>query len=227
MSKLFAINGSPQTEKGHTALLLSAFLKGTEEAGATVELVYPDRLDIKPCACSQMYCWNKKPGECCIVDEMQVLYPKLKASNILVLATPVYIPLPGAIQNMINRLVPLFEPELVFRSGRTRARLRPDVAIKSVALVVTSGWWEKENCDTVVRIVREFAEDASLPFAGALVRPHSSYMKRAGKLTTEGEAVLDAARQAGRELIQKHAISPALLEKISHPLISREDYWKD
>ena len=81
---------------------------------------------------------------------------------------PVYIPLPGAMQNVINRLCPLIEPRLEFRQGRTRARFRDDVNIRKIVLVSTGGWWEKENFDTVVRIVEELAEAASVEFGGSI-----------------------------------------------------------
>jgi hypothetical protein len=89
-----AINGSPRMEKGRTAKILTPFLEGMKKAGATVGLFYARRLNVKPCD-GEFYCWNKKPGECYIDDGMQSLYPKLREADIIVLATPVYIPLPG------------------------------------------------------------------------------------------------------------------------------------
>jgi multimeric flavodoxin WrbA len=103
MTKAVAINGSPRMEKGNTALILTPFIQGMMDAGAGVELLYASRLEVKPCSCGVMYCWDELPGECCIQDDMQSLYPRLKQADVLVLATPVYIPLPGAMQNVLNR----------------------------------------------------------------------------------------------------------------------------
>ena len=119
MTKVVTINGSPRMEKGNTALLLTPFLQGMTDAGADVELLYASRLQVKPCSCGHMYCWNEAPGECCLQDDMQSLYPRLKRADILVLAAPVYIPLPGAMQNVLNRLCPLLDPVLEFREGRS------------------------------------------------------------------------------------------------------------
>jgi len=110
--KVIAINGSPRMEKGYTALILNSFTHGMMDAGAEVELFYVRRLKVKPCTCGEMYCWYKKAGECCIKDDMQLLYPQLWEADILILATPVYIPLPGEMQNFINRICPLIEPFL-------------------------------------------------------------------------------------------------------------------
>jgi multimeric flavodoxin WrbA len=128
-------------EKGRTAILLTHFLDGMKEAGASVELFYAKRLNIRPCT-GEIDCWYKNPGHCYIQDDMQSLYPKLRDADILVLATPVYIPLPGQMQNLINRLLPLIDGQFRKKqNGRTRARFRPDVKIRKIALVSTSGWW--------------------------------------------------------------------------------------
>jgi multimeric flavodoxin WrbA len=219
MARAVAINGSPQMEKGNTALVLASFIQGMTDAGSEVELLYASRLKVKPCSCGVMYCWNDGSGECCIQDDMQLLYPKLKAADILILATPVYVPLPGDMQNVVNRLMPLIDPKLERRQGRTRARLHEDVNIRKIVLVATSGWLELENCDTVVRVVRELAEDASVEFAGAVLRPHADAMKVDDKITEDGEAVLDAVRRAGNELVGQGRMSQETLKMISRPLI--------
>jgi len=226
MSKAVAINGSPRMEKGNTAMVLTPFIQGMMDAGSDVELLYASRLKVKPCTCGEMYCWNEMPGECCIKDNMQLLYPKLREADILILATPVYIPLPGEMQNIINRLCPLLDPLLEFREGRTRARFRKDVGIRRIVLVSTGGWWEKANFGTVVRIIEELAEDASVEFAGAVLRPHAHLMKEKGELTQDGEALLNAVRRAGYELLKEGVMTKETLETISRPLISQEELWR-
>ena len=223
MSMAVAINGSPRMGKGYTAMVLTPFIQGMIDAGSDVELFYASRLKVKPCACGEMYCWYKKPGECCIKDDMQLLYPKLRKAEILILATPVYIPLPSEMQDIINRLCPLIKPFLEIREGRTRARFHEEVGIQKIVLVSTGGWWEKGNFGTVVRIAEEFAEDASVEFAGAVLRPHAFLMKEEGQLTEEGEAVLNAVRRAGYELVNEGVMSKETLEAISRPLISEDE----
>jgi multimeric flavodoxin WrbA len=225
MVKAVAINGSPRMERGHTAMVLNPFIEGMMGAGSDVELFYSSRLKVKPCSCGTMYCWTRMPGECCIKDEMELLYPKLKGADILVLATPVYIPLPGDMQEVINRLCPLLDPALEFRKGRTRAIFRKDVRIRTIALVSTGGWWEKGNFGTVVRIVKELAEDTSVRFAGAVLRPHADYMSRDGELTQDGRAVLNAVRRAGSQLVKNGVMKRETLATISRPLVSRAKFW--
>ncbi len=223
MGKVVAINGSPRMEKGATEMILAPFLRGMTDAGAEVETVYASRLKIKPCDCGETRCWVKHPGECRHKDDMRDLYPKLRDADLLVLATPVYAPLPGDMQNFINRLLPLLEPCVQMREGRTRARFREGVRIRRFVLVSTGGWWEKENFDVVVHIVKELAANASVEFGGAVLRPHVSEMTREGVLTEEGKAVLRAVESAGRELIEKGAMNPETLARVSRPLVSEEE----
>ncbi|MFH1446933.1 MAG: flavodoxin family protein [Chloroflexota bacterium] len=223
MINVVVINGSPRKEKGNTTMILAPFIEGLTDAGSDVELFYASQLKIKPCTCGSMQCWYRSPGECFLKDDMQLLYPKLIAADILVLATPVYIPLPGDMQNVINRLCPLIDPYLENRKGRTRARFRKDVRIQKIILVSTGGWWEKENFGTVVRIVEELAEVASVEFGGAILRPHAFAMKKDGKFTKDGEEILKAVRRAGNELVNYGEMNNETLEMISQPLISEED----
>lgn len=219
LTKVVAINGSLRMEKSRTAMILNPFLDSMKRAGASVELFYVKRLKVEPCT-GEFYCWREKPGKCYISDDMQLLYPKLRKTDILVLATPVYVPLPGEMQNLINRLVPLLEPILEMRAGRTRARFRQDVKISKIVLVSTCGWWEKGNFGTVLRIAEEFAKDASVEFAGALLRPHAGFL---GENKEKTRNVLEAAKQAGYHLVKEGRMPNETLEIVSQPLISEEE----
>jgi len=227
MNKVIVINGSPRKDKGNTGLLLKPFIEGMVEAGADVEVCYASEMKVEPCSCSRMYCWNDEPGVCCIKDKMQELYPRLAATSILILATPMYIPFPGDMQNMVNRLCPLIDPVLAFRSGRTRAKLRAPISIRKLALVATSGWWEKDNLETLTRIAREMAAHMDIEFSGAIIRSHAFYMRENGVVTSNGQAVLEAAKQAGHALAEKGRIPKELIDAISRPLVSAERWIHD
>ncbi|MDD5645741.1 MAG: flavodoxin family protein [Candidatus Bipolaricaulis sp.] len=222
MARTIALYYSSGEEAGNTARLLRAFLGGMERGGDVVQSFAIMTMSILPCT-GELACWSRTPGHCYIQDDMQRLYPLLRAAQTLVLATPVYIPLPGQMQNVLNRLCPLLDPELQTREGRTRARLRQDVAIRRIALVATSGWWEIENLDTVVRVARELAEDASVSFVGALLRPHADAALRPGRIAEE---ILGAADQAGFELATHGLISTSTLAAVSRPVLSREEYFR-
>ena len=88
MSKnILILNGSPRT-KGNTSSLVKQFTTGAKEAGAEIEIVRLHELDIRPCdACD--FCQENGSG-CVISDDMEDLYPKLRAADVVVIASPVY-----------------------------------------------------------------------------------------------------------------------------------------
>ena len=213
--KVVAVNGSPRMEKGRTTSILTPFLEGLRKGGASVEHYYLQKLKIRPCI-GEFKCWSETPGECFYKDDMQDIYDVLREADVLVIATPVYAPLPGATQEFLNRLVPLMQPSLELREDRTRAKLRENVNLSKFVLVSTSGWWELGNLDIVVHIVEEYASTFSVEFSGAILRPHARMILQ---LTEE------ATTEAGYQLATNGSMAPEILQDISKPLISKEDYW--
>ena len=221
--KVTVVNGSPRMSKGYTSQILEPLIKGMREAKAKVTLLYASKLKIKPCT-GEFHCWSEKAGECIYNDDMQTVYKLLEYSDILILATPVYIPLPGDMQNFINRLCPLVDPILRNQNGRTRAKFHKQVKIKKILLVSASGWWEMGNFDTVKRIVKELAADTNVEFGGAILRPHASLMDKYPK---DKEVIMSTLKEVGYQLIKESTVSQDKLELIAKPLISFEDYLEE
>ena len=86
--KVIVLLGSPR-KKGNSTVLAKQIIHGVESAGAKVETVYLNGLNIKPCqACYA--CKKENSTGCVIDDDMQSLYPKLVESDAWVIASPVY-----------------------------------------------------------------------------------------------------------------------------------------
>ena len=66
---VLALNGSPNSERGATYGVLSLFIKGMEHAGAKVDLVHVNKLNVNPYR-GCFNCWTKTPGECIQHDDM-------------------------------------------------------------------------------------------------------------------------------------------------------------
>lgn len=84
--KFLAIWGSPR-RGGNSEVLLDAFIEGAAGAGAEVEKVALRELKITPCL-EIYHCF--KDGTCPIKDDMQPLYEKLLAADVVALATPIF-----------------------------------------------------------------------------------------------------------------------------------------
>jgi multimeric flavodoxin WrbA len=224
MVKVLAINANPKKDRSHTGMILEPLLEGFKEKGAEVDLYYASELKVKPCACGHLYCWHRTPGECIYNDSMSVLYQAAKEAQIIVFGSPVYSPIPGDLQNIINRFVALLDPILEFRDGRTRARLREDVQLEKVVLVAGTGWWERENVNLLEHVLKEFAENGGITYSGTIVRPHVYIMQSEEGLTPDGKDILKAIRQAAYELMDNGEFNQETLDFISRPLISCSAY---
>lgn len=221
--KVIALNSSPKMGKGNTARILDPFLDGMKENGAEVELFYTKKLAIKPCE-SELHCWLKVPGECIHKDDMGGLYPKLLEADIVVFATPVYYDgMTGPMKTLIDRLMPIFKPFFEIRDGHSRHVVHPEHKPGAkVVLVSTCGLWEMDNFDPLLHQMEAVCKNWAKEYAGALLRPHAEITRVIEQ--GFGDEVIEAAREAGRQLARDEKMSPETLKQISRELLSHEDY---
>lgn len=84
--KVLGILGSPR-RGGNTELLLDEALAGARSQGAEIEKLVLNELEIIPCQnCDDC----ATTGECTIHDDMEKIYPKLRAADRLILTSPVF-----------------------------------------------------------------------------------------------------------------------------------------
>lgn len=210
--KVLAINGSPKMDAGNTARILNPFLEGMREAGADVELFHTRKLNIGPCN-GDMSCWFRNPGRCGQNDDMQMLYPKFEDADVIVWATPVYFSgVTGPLKNLMDRQLPLHVP------GMTPKKRQ------KVVLVSSCGAWEIEAFDPIIVQMKAIYSSPDAEFIAALLRPGAEAMR----YMPEGamDDVINAAREAGRELVKTGRIPESLLKTVSRPLMSEDEYMK-
>ena len=86
--RIVILLGSPR-RKGNSATLAAKVAAGAKAAGASVESFYLHGMNIKPCtACDA--CRDDIEKNCVMQDDMQILYPKLRAADAIVIASPIY-----------------------------------------------------------------------------------------------------------------------------------------
>ena len=86
--QVLVILGSPR-RMGNSAALAARISRGAESAGAEVENLFLQDLEISPCrGCDT--CQQHESKGCAIKDDMQEIYPKLIRADAWVIASPVY-----------------------------------------------------------------------------------------------------------------------------------------
>jgi len=222
--KVLAINGSPHGGKGNTALILDPFLEGLRDAGADVELVCTRDLDINPCL-GCFGCWIKTPGKCVQQDDMAGLLHLLREADVWVLATPLYFDGPsGSLKNLMDRTTAFLRMAAEVRSGRSRHLVEEAVSGGKVLLVSNCGLWEMGNFEPLVAQVKGFCRHVDREFAGALLRPHGQTLRDILRRGEPVDDVLEAAREAGRQLARERRVSKETLDIVGRELVSLEEY---
>jgi multimeric flavodoxin WrbA len=222
--KVLALNCSPKMGKGNTALILDPFLDGMREEGATVELFFTRKLEIKPCS-GEFNCWFKTPGRCFQNDDMAMLLPKIDEADIIVFATPLYADgVSGPMKNLMDRQLPRGIPYLEFRDGRCRHPMGDNHKPGKIVLVSSCGLWEMENFDPILAHMKAYSQNMLKEFAGALLRPHSPALSIMAPDDGALKEIVQAARQAGRQLVSEGKMSVDLLKTVSHELVPAEEF---
>ena len=166
-----------------------------------------------------MSCWFKNPGQCGQKDDMQMLLPKFKEADFIVWASPVYYAgITGPLKNLMDRLLPLFMQEGAGSKGL------------KVVLVSTCSAWELSMFDPLLAQMKALysVPEANSEFVGALLRPAAEGMKemiKAGEIRLVDE-VIQAAREAGHQLVKEGRISEEIQKKVSKELMPRDAYYK-
>ena len=219
--KILAINSSPRTGGGSkTELMLNCLVAGMREAEAEVEVVDLRSKKINYCA-GCFICWTKTPGTCVHKDDMtREVFPKWLASDLVVYASPLYhYTVNAAMKTFIERTLPVLEPFFLRHNGRTHHPLRekpPKMAVLSVAgfpeisvFDQLSSWVNfifggdnPEKSTLVAEIYRPMAEALTNPF----------FKEKAAD-------ILDATKQAGRELATSLAVSEETLARLTQPMV--------
>lgn len=110
--KVLGIAGSPR-RGGNTDLLLEQAIAGAGNAGAETETILLREMDIAPC----LHCDGcLKEGKCVIDDDMQLVYPKLREADRLVIASPMFfMGLTAQTKAMIDRCQALWALKYVLK----------------------------------------------------------------------------------------------------------------
>lgn len=144
MKKILIVRTSPR-KGGNSDILAQAFKDGASAAGNSVEEIRFADYKINYCkGCygshSKAACQNS--GKCWQKDDMAELIPRLRDSDVVVFATPVYFyTLSAQMKTFLDRTVPLFGKQYKFRdiyllaTSESGSRSAMDATIKSL-----QGW---------------------------------------------------------------------------------------
>lgn len=218
--KVTVFNGSPAAANSSTQVIVDAFLRGAQRAGAETETVYLIEQEIAHCK-GCFACWFQTPGKCVMQDDMTELLAKYNASDVVCFATPVYTwNMTAALKNFVDRLAPLKSPQIVHAQGDFDLA---DSKPKTQKFVVIS------NCG--------FPGDNNFEVMKAVFAcctPTLEIYRNCGKLLRSRREdirpvvarYLEIVAQAGFELASTGAVTEQTRQQLDMPLMSVPDYVK-
>ena len=118
--RIVILNGSPR-RKGNTSALVRAFTEGAESNGNAVTAFFLDGMEIHGCK----GCFGGHSSWACPCvqkDDMEQIYPAVRESDVVVLASPLYYwNLSGQLRTAVDRLFALEEGDGNLLRGHGRA----------------------------------------------------------------------------------------------------------
>ena len=113
MSKKVLVLSTSMRKGGNSDILAKAFVKGAESSGNTVEYISIADKTIHFCK-GCLIC--QKTQKCIIKDDAVQIADKMKESDVVVFATPIYYyEMSGQMKTLLDRMNPLYPSDYSFR----------------------------------------------------------------------------------------------------------------
>ena len=93
-----------------------------------------------------------------------------------------------------------------------------------MVLVSNCGFWEMDNFDPLLAHLKAYSKNAGAEFAGALLRPHGPALGPMVEMGAPVKDVLEAAKDAGYQIVREGKMSPETLSIVSRELMPKDDY---
>jgi len=223
--KITAFNGSPRGKKSNTHRMVGEFLAGDEKAGAEVENIFLIKKKIKFChGCFD--CWTKTPGKCIFNDDMDELLKKFIESDVVVIATPVYVDnVSGIMKNFMDRLIPLVDPHFEHdESGETRHTKRFEKYPK-IVIVSNCGFPEQSHFQVLELLVHRIARNMHSEVIAEIYQSVGEILSVKNiMLKPLINRYYKLLRKAGKEAVTEMKLSEETRAKLEKPIVPMEKY---
>jgi putative sterol carrier protein len=221
---ILAVNGSPRGAKGNTERILQPFLEGAREAGAETEVIYLKDKKINYCL-GCFTCWTKTPGVCVHKDDdMPELLEKMQQADTMVYATPLYVfTVTAQMKVFMDRHIPLIEPYILKRGDQFTHPPRYERRHDKVVLISNCGFPERHHFSGLVETFRCFTSGPDSELAATILCAAGELLKQP-HLQEGLQWYFEAARQAGREVVEQGHITPETQEMLDRLIIEPEVY---
>ena len=222
-----AFNGSPRAERSNTHFMVSNFLLGAQKEGAKTDNVFLVKKDIKPCtAC--FTCWLTNPSRCAINDDMKDLIEKFINSDIVVIATPLYVDnVSGIMKNFIDRLLPLVDPHFEKDENGESRHVKKYDKFPLLVAISNCGFPEDTHFQVLKLLFKRMARNLNTKIIAEIYRSAGELL---GSKSIFLKPIINRYKnlliQAGQDIVKIGKISEDVQKKLNEPIISPDLYIK-
>ncbi|MCX7710602.1 MAG: flavodoxin family protein [Clostridia bacterium] len=225
--KILAINSSFRGNKGYTKYLIDKLFDGAKEAGADCELINLSELNIKQCIDCQVCQTETHFLQCIHKDDAAMVYDKMRAADLIVFATPVYVFSMSSLLRILMERYYFTCKMSVFsftKSGLFFHNVDKRICSKPFAVLITCDNTMDETPQSIIDYFKIYSKFMDAKLAGILVRKSGSLVGHGKEPEKEAKypAILDiydAYRQAGSELAARGQIERKTLKRANKPLV--------
>ena len=223
--KVTIFNGSPRAENGNTHVMVEEFSKGAKQAGADVENIFLVKKEIKHCL-GCFSCWTKTPGQCVIKDDIEDLLAKFKSSDIVVIATPLYIDnVTGIMKNFMDRLVPVLDPHFEKDGNGECRHLKKFEKYPKFVVISNCGFPEQSHFQVLRLLFKRFARNMHSEVIGEIYRGCGEILRKAPlALKPAVWRYKKLLKKAGKEAVENQILSEEIISELEKPIISADKY---
>ena len=167
--KVLILMGSPR-KQGNTAALLEPFCGELRKGGAEVETLWLYDRDIYPCRACRQCQRDWTVFGCTQKDDVKEIFEQVLASDLLVLATPIYSwYCTPPMKALLDRLVYGMNKYYGAEKGPSLWQG------KAAALLLTCGYRPEKGCELFEEGMRRYCRHSGLRFLGSHAERHLGY----------------------------------------------------
>jgi len=201
---ILGINGSPRIG-GNTDVLLDRVLEGARKAGAAAEKITLSNLTFSPCLECETpkgrevprECEELKNNGCCVLeDDMRLIYKKIKDSDALIVASPIFF---GSVSAQTKMMIDRFQC-----AWRTKYILKKDLfrKRKKGAFISVSASDRKDFFDNAKMIIKNLFATINVEYKEELFCPG---LEKKGDIIKYGD-FLKKAYKLGQKIAEAEAL---------------------
>lgn len=205
--------------------MCEAFRRGSEAAGAEVDYVLLSKNEIKHCT-GCLSCWIKTPGVCIHKDDMVELMAKYLASDMVVIATPLYVDnVTGMTKVFLDRLIPIVDPHFEEDETGETAHRKGNKNYPKIVGMSCCGFPEQTQFQVLELLFQRVARNMKADLAGEIYKAQGNLMIIPNDmLKSLVDSYLANLEKAAGCLVKEGSIPEELKREMEQPFLPKQMY---